>query len=60
MSFITMFAYRFICVCAYKAERMTHTDYCFYFDADDKAKPVKLWGTMECRSTAPGVPGSAS
>ena len=37
--------YRMIVVCMHKAERQHHNDYVYYFDADNDATPVKLFGT---------------
>lgn len=39
--------YRFLVVCMFMANRMKHSDYIFYLDADDKADPVKLFGSKD-------------
>lgn len=37
--------YRMCCVCMYKAERQHHKDYVFYFDADNDAPSIRLFGS---------------
>ena len=49
--------YRFICVCAYKAERMTHKDYCSSFTHSTTGKPTHLIngvsGAAQCYEGGP-------